>query len=185
MVNTPPCQGGDRQFEPGRGRHNLLFIMKRHYTATALIVENNSVLLHYHEKIKMWLPPGGHIESNEDPIQAVIREVFEETGLKVKVVNTSSMNPTKYNNVHSIIPPYTIFIEPIIETNESKHEHIDFIYVCKISDGEIKNDNWIWFTKKDILKRLDESYNLSSDKQLTDELIDLCVCVFDLLEDRK
>ena len=185
MVNTPPCQGGDRQFEPGRGRHNLLFIMKRHYTATALIVENNSVLLHYHEKIKMWLPPGGHIESNEDPIQAVIREVFEETGLKVKVINTSRMNPTKYNNVHSIIPPYTIFIEPIIETNESKHEHIDFIYVCKISDGEIKNDNWIWFTKKDILKRLDESYNLSSDKQLTDELIDLCVCVFDLLEDRK
>ena len=82
MVNTPPCQGGDRQFEPGRGRHNLLFIMKRHYTATALIVENNSVLLHLHEKIKLWLPPGGHVELNEDPIQAVTREVFEETGFR-------------------------------------------------------------------------------------------------------
>ena len=89
--------------------------MKRHYTSSAIIIKNDSVLLHYHKKIKLWLPPGGHVELNEDPVQAVHREVLEETGLKIEVINSSKMNPRNYKNVYSIIPPFTIFIEAITD----------------------------------------------------------------------
>ena len=62
-------------------------------------------------------------------------------------------------------------------------EHIDFIYLCKIVGGKIKNNNWMWFTKNDILKRQDQSYNLSTNKELTDELVDLCIQAFKVLEE--
>ncbi len=157
--------------------------MKRHYTSSAIIIKNDSVLLHSHKKIKLWLPPGGHVELNEDPVQALHREVLEETGLKIEVINASKMNPRNYKNVYSIIPPFTIFIEAITDNPNDMHEHIDFIYLCKIVRGKIKNNNWVGFTKNDILKRQDQSYNLSTNKELTDELIDLCIQAFKVLEE--
>ena len=44
------------------------------------------VLLHLHRKLGMWLPPGGHIEKDELPDEAAVREVLEETGVKVELV---------------------------------------------------------------------------------------------------
>jgi len=52
----------------------------RHFTATGFVVHDGCVLLHWHPKVKAWLPPGGHIDENEDPVQAVLREVWEESG---------------------------------------------------------------------------------------------------------
>jgi 8-oxo-dGTP diphosphatase len=45
----------------------------------------SQVLLLKRRDFPLWVPPGGGIESNETPEQAVLREVFEETGLKVRV----------------------------------------------------------------------------------------------------
>ena len=39
----------------------------RHFTATGFVVDSGRLLLHWHPKVKAWLPPGGHIEENEDP----------------------------------------------------------------------------------------------------------------------
>ncbi len=39
-----------------------------------------------------WSLPGGAVEENETLEQAVIREVKEETGLMVKVINIASIN---------------------------------------------------------------------------------------------
>ena len=60
----------------------------RHFTATAYVVHDGRVALHWHPKVMAWLPPGGHVEENEDPVQAVLRETEEETGLKTAVVPT-------------------------------------------------------------------------------------------------
>ena len=159
--------------------------MKRHFTATGLIIKNDSVLLHLHPKINLWLPPGGHVEANEDPIETVKREVFEETGYTIQIINTSNTNAKTFKNVISIIPPHTIFIEPINDIKEGFHEHIDMIYLCKIIEGKLKNDTWRWFNKKEILNHIDQSYNQSSDIYLTDELIDLCIELFNIIEGRK
>ena len=48
----------------------------RHLTATGFLVQGDRVALHWHRKVQAWLPPGGHIEDNEDPVQAMLREVM-------------------------------------------------------------------------------------------------------------
>ena len=46
--------------------------MDRHFTSTVFVVDlsKEAILLHWHEKVCAWLPPGGHIERDEDPVQA-------------------------------------------------------------------------------------------------------------------
>jgi len=37
------------------------------FTASVFVVHKNKVLLRMHDKYKMWLSVGGHIELDEDP----------------------------------------------------------------------------------------------------------------------
>jgi len=48
--------------------------------------KKNTVLLIKRRDVPVWVLPGGGIELNETPSQAVCREFFEETGYKVKVL---------------------------------------------------------------------------------------------------
>ncbi len=50
------------------------------------MVFEGKVLLHRHRKLGTWLPPGGHIEKDELPDDAAVREVGEETGVRVELV---------------------------------------------------------------------------------------------------
>jgi len=58
----------------------------RHFTVAVFVSWEGKVLLHFHRKLGMWLPPGGHIERGEHPDDAAVREVHEETGLRVELV---------------------------------------------------------------------------------------------------
>ena len=121
----------------------------RHFTATAFVIHHNSVALHWHPKIDAWLPPGGHIEPNEDPIQAVLREVYEETGLPVSVVPTSPIIDLAYPK--QVLPPFTIEIEDINDPVEGPHPHIDMIYICTpINNEPILNDGWLWVSRYEV-----------------------------------
>jgi 8-oxo-dGTP diphosphatase len=44
----------------------------------------NKVLLTDHKLAELWLPPGGHVEPNEHPLEAARREAFEELGLEAE-----------------------------------------------------------------------------------------------------
>lgn len=41
-------------------------------------LESKALLLFDHKKSGLWLPPGGHVEPNEDPVDTVRREMQEE-----------------------------------------------------------------------------------------------------------
>ncbi len=62
--------------------------MERKYVASAFVIDfdGGNVLLTYNKKLKKWLQPGGVIEDNETPVEAVIRGVQEETGVKLKLI---------------------------------------------------------------------------------------------------
>jgi ADP-ribose pyrophosphatase YjhB (NUDIX family) len=51
--------------------------------AEVFCVFQNTVLFRLHEKYCIWLPPGGHVELNETPEEAAVREVKEETNMRV------------------------------------------------------------------------------------------------------
>ena len=119
----------------------------RHFTATGFVVHQGRVALHWHPKVKAWLPPGGHIEANEDPVQAVIREVEEESGLEAVVVPTAPRLDLGYPE--HVQPPFTIMIEDIHDPVQGYHQHIDMIYFCRPADepGEM-NAGWRWIGRE-------------------------------------
>lgn len=121
--------------------------LNKHFTASAVIIKDGKILLIWHNKLNVWLYPGGHIEENENPDDAVIREVKEETNLDVKIIQNPNQNLAT-NTVKVLHNPYTILEEQIGDVNEN-HYHIDMVYLCepineniKIRETEVKKYKW-------------------------------------------
>jgi 8-oxo-dGTP pyrophosphatase MutT (NUDIX family) len=72
----------------------------------------------------MWLPPGGHIEADELPDEAALREVREETGLRITLLGNSGLS---IREPRQLLTPEGIQVERIGNAAE-EHEHIDLIY---------------------------------------------------------
>ena len=124
----------------------------RHFTATGFVVHEGHVALHWHPKVKAWLPPGGHIDENEDPVQAVVRETEEETGLRIEVVEAGPRLSLTYPS--QVPPPFTIMVEDIDDPDRGHHQHIDMIYFCRpIGMPARLSDGWIWVSEHDLASR--------------------------------
>ena len=100
----------------------------RHLTATGFVVADGKVLLHWHRKNRLWLPFGGHIELNEDPVQCVLREVEEETGISVELFGHADR--FAFDEPRQLPPPVTVLLERASD-GAQWHEHIDLIYFCR------------------------------------------------------
>ena len=125
--------------------------LRRHFVATAFVVYGDAVVLHWHRKVKAWLPPGGHVEANEDPVQAALREVLEETGLRVDIVPTVQLLPMP--NIEQVQPPVTILIEDIPDDGDGPHKHIDFIYFTVPKEiPTALPKGWKWFTRNQLVE---------------------------------
>jgi 8-oxo-dGTP diphosphatase len=101
--------------------------MIRHFTATGIVLHQGEVLLVEHKKLRWWMPPGGHIEPNEDPVQAVLREVREETGLDCEIVAPAVF---RHHAIQVLPSPFTILVEDVPERGEMV-QHIDCIYILR------------------------------------------------------
>ncbi len=124
----------------------------RHFTATGFVVSGGSIALHWHPKVRAWLPPGGHIEPNEDPAQAVVREALEETGLSVEVVSTAPALGLSYPE--QVAPPCAIMVEDIHDPTDGFHKHIDMIYFCRPTGnhGALAR-GWQWVSRAALQER--------------------------------
>lgn len=126
------------------------------FTASVLIVFKNKVLLHKHKKLGIWLQPGGHIELNEDPNEAALREAKEETGLDVELVGKTTVYDSSFGARDLIVPK---FLNRHYYGVDRTHEHIDLTYFARSKSEkvqhEIPGEEIRWFTKEDI-ERNDE-----------------------------
>jgi len=130
------------------------------YTVSATIVHENKVLLLFHHKLHLWLPPAGHVELDETPIEALYREVEEETGLTKG--HLTLITPFT-DNLDFQRDPATNRTEPmpfdidIHTVTPGGHQHIDFGYIF-ISDTltvrkeEGGAEQLEWFTVDEIEK---------------------------------
>jgi 8-oxo-dGTP pyrophosphatase MutT (NUDIX family) len=122
------------------------------FTVEVLVVCKGKVLLRKHDKYKIWLSVGGHIELDEDPNEAAIREVKEEVGLDVELFNLNPVNIPVDGSHKQLIPPVALNRHRISDT----HEHIAMtFYARSLSDKVQESDNeksgeWKWCTKEDI-----------------------------------
>jgi 8-oxo-dGTP pyrophosphatase MutT (NUDIX family) len=99
----------------------------RDFTVAVFVVHRDHVLLHPHRKLGLWLPPGGHIEPNELPDEAAIREVEEETGLVVELTGGYGVDVDDLAAPVQLVRPQGIQLEDI----SPGHQHIDLIYFAQ------------------------------------------------------
>jgi 8-oxo-dGTP diphosphatase len=102
------------------------------FVITVYIVHDNKVLIVHHPRYDMWIPMGGHIELDEDPEEALFREIKEETGLDVEIL--SSKPTIKQNDTKFILTPR--FID--VHKANPPHKHIALVYFARA-----KNNNHI------------------------------------------
>jgi ADP-ribose pyrophosphatase YjhB (NUDIX family) len=103
----------------------------RDWAATTFVIHESRTLLLLHRKLGKWLPPGGHIDPHELPDVAALREVEEETGLRVALLDGGSPLGT----VQRLAQPLCILLEEIAPA----HQHIDLIYVARVIEGEVQH----------------------------------------------
>jgi 8-oxo-dGTP pyrophosphatase MutT (NUDIX family) len=123
------------------------------FTVEVFVVYQNKVFLRMHDKLGIWLSVGGHIELDEEPNQAALREVKEEVGLDV--VLDDSLRPAipSTEDYYELIPPYFLNIQQ----NNQTHKHITFVYFARSTTDQIietieaeKSPDIKWFTKEEL-----------------------------------
>ena len=119
----------------------------KHFTASVLVENRGAFLLLYHRKLGLWLYPGGHVERDEEPQDAALRELHEEAAI------TAALHPCGAAPEMSIavdasttaeLPmPLSMLCEQIPEADGGHHWHIDLIYLARAEDeqrGRVASD---------------------------------------------
>lgn len=99
------------------------------FTTCIFVVHDEKILLIHHRKLDKWLPLGGHVELDEDPEQAALREAKEESGLEVELLGERP--PTTEPGTRALMAPRFLDIHRITDT----HEHIGMIYWARPKSG--------------------------------------------------
>ena len=101
------------------------------FTVAIFVVYEGKVLLIHHRNLNKWLTLGGHIELDEDPETAALREAKEESGLEVELLGERP--PTTEADTRALIAPRFLDIHRITDT----HRHIGMMYCARPRNGTL------------------------------------------------
>ena len=150
MIDIDKIEAQEKNFEKEVGKlkekysereeaNNLKWVK----TVGAILVKDGKVLLvnRGHEPFRYtWTLPGGHIDEGETDIQAVVREVKEETGFDFK--------PNYFGSYEECFEEIKWFAHVSIFSGDFKGK----IDKKKIDGSEIKDINWFDFSELNDLK---------------------------------
>lgn len=132
----------------------------RHFTATVYVVNDGATALHEHKRHGIHIPPGGHIDRDELPHEAGLREVHEETGLEATLLE-DTFDPGIPDVETLPQPRHHLLYDINVHGELVGHQHIDLIYYATVPHREITPDEeeaaadaWDWYTPSD-LRELD------------------------------
>lgn len=124
--------------------------MKTELVVGGFLIHNNRILLIHHRKLDKWLPPGGHINENETPDEALEREFAEELNLKIEILNKIAVAPE--NNIKKqLAVPFYINVHSV-----GDHDHCCLFYLCRpknqehleVNKSELKD--FAWFSSEEL-----------------------------------
>lgn len=113
------------------------FLGEKQFTASLILTTKTypkKVLLLHHKKLGTWVQIGGHIEHTENPIEALLREVMEETGLDVR--HLFSLGEETQDSTELPLPRFLLEEKIPQHTSHPAHFHIDLIYHREV-DNEL------------------------------------------------
>lgn len=103
---------------------------------------------------KKWNFPAGHLEEGEKIFDGAIREIYEETGCKVKLIKTLPIVNREFDNDMFIIITFIAeLLEEKISFNENEILDVKWIEIEKIEkmdNNELRDENLIKSTIKSI-----------------------------------
>ena len=145
------------------------------FTTSAFVLHptEKKLLLLKHRKIGKWLQPGGHIELDENPWEALKHELLEETGLALNKCELLLQTSQPNARGSEVLPlPFHINQHPFNE----KHQHIDLCYLLRANTQTLTEkpdgaDAIKWLSRTEIKK-------LNTDQELFDGTYDICEWIF-------
>ena len=119
------------------------------WVVSIFIVHRGKVLLCFHKKYQEWLPVGGHVDLDEDPEEALFKEIREECGLKVKIL--ADRPPIAHPGVKPVYTPSYVDVHRI----KGVHKHIALIYFGTSSSSRVRlcereHAEYRWLSKRQL-----------------------------------
>jgi 8-oxo-dGTP pyrophosphatase MutT (NUDIX family) len=129
----------------------------RHYTGTVYVVNGGATALHDHRKLGIRIPPGGHVDRDELPHEAALRECREETGLEATIITRDDPGPTTGGGRPLPQPRAQMLYDIDVVDGRVAHQHVDHVYFATApsreidpADGEAGADVWNWYSETDL-----------------------------------
>jgi len=115
--------------------------------------ESKKIFIVHHKKSGLWLSPGGHIDKDENLLQILNREIFEELGVKDKI--------------KSDIRPFFLTITLINNPPRLCKEHLDIWFSIPMNENEMNIDfsefhDARWLTFKETRKLVTDKQNIEA-----------------------
>jgi ADP-ribose pyrophosphatase YjhB (NUDIX family) len=113
----------------------------------------------YNLKFGKWMPPGGHLEANELPEEAALRELSEETGCEADLITfTAPLGLMAADSLQLVAPVFMIENDIPATIKGPRHRHIDFIFAAVWRSGSLQPDgreaqNIKWFRRHELPRR--------------------------------
>ena len=122
------------------------------FVVSVFIVHRGKVLLVKHKSYGRWLPIGGHIELNEDPEEALYREIREECDLPIKIL--AKKPPIAHSGVKPLLTPSYVDVHGI----RGPHQHIAFVYFAKAGHPRVRlhereHEAFRWFAPSELSQK--------------------------------
>lgn len=129
------------------GEHDL--------TASAFVVRDDfpepRLLLHMHKKLGVLLQPGGHVELNENPWQAIEHELREETGYSFDDLEILQPKGTLKSITNAWLHPQPVVVNTHNFDSDGIHKHTDISFAFVAygeptllpEEGESRDLRWL------------------------------------------
>ncbi|MEV4091075.1 NUDIX domain-containing protein [Streptosporangium saharense] len=134
-------------------------------TASAFVLRRSEhddvqVALVWHPRLGEWMAAGGHVEANEHPAEAALREITEETGLMTRLIPAPAVAlPAGFP--HTAVPaPWWIVEMKACSDNHTaeSHVHVDNVFLAWADDSEPVREpahEVRWFTADQLAEAAD------------------------------